>query len=479
MALDDPRGDRADYERARQKIRKAVEKGKLTAWEGDALLAFGVDKKANHPLSTVSNQLWLAARVAMMSEAVGFGPLLEIDKGAFSSLHDRMSEGEVPDRFLTYAGPNGWSEGYLRNFLNASKQYLLFVDGEPDDDRTWTRESEREWVDDVELGKPPDPKVDPSDLFGPDELAAMWTAIESKRDAALFGLLYSTWQRNAVVRSFRVGDVEIHNGGTEGAVRIYKDALGRKGASGLKGLSWAVSPVKDWLDAHPTGDQEDPLICVTHDTGDAQAGDPLSKGRSVNRRIRKWAKWAGLARERWDPSHGRKEATGRAHLLRYTGATRAAKSADFSESHVKKQGGWTQSSKQLDRYIQLTDEDVLANWAAAHGHVSSAFSSERPEFGHCGRCNAPIENWLPSCPGCGMDIDDEPPEPEITKSTVRNQMDDYLTETFAGMLKGFDKELESMGREPLGLDQEQFADELLASVKRARQGETAEPAETG
>ena len=424
MALDDPNSDQRHYDRQRAKIRDAVDAGDLSEREGEALLAFGVSKRASASLRTAGTQLDYAMRSALIASAVGLGPLLDATEGEFSNLHDRIAGADVPERFLRYVGDGGWSDGTLRNFRNASKQYLLFVDGATEDDRAWTRTGGRDWVEHVKLGRQPKPKVDPYDLFGPDELAAIWKAIDSKRDAALFGLLYCTWQRNAVIRSFRVGDVEIYNGGVEGAVRIYDDALGRKGATGRKGLSWAVAPVNQWLEVHPTGVDDDPLICVTHDAGDAEVGSPLTKARAVNRRVRKWAERAGLERDRWDTDHGRKQRTARAHLLRYTGATRAAKSPDFSEAQVKQQGGWVQSSKQLDRYIQLTDEDVLGAWASAHGHETSAFGNEQPEFGKCGRCECPVENWLPTCPACGLGLDEAAP---TTEKSLEARLGEALT----------------------------------------------------
>lgn len=411
MALDDPNGDNQRYERERQRIHDAD----MGDDDRAGLLAFLDHKDERNERSTAHKQASYVRRCAAMAFEAGEPPLTEWGQGDFERFNSRLRNADVPDYYLRHCGPDGWGEGTLRQFRNALKQFLLYLGDRNDDGREWTDADRREWAADIELGASPGAKVDPSDLFRPDELAAMWTTIDNKRDAALFALLYCTWQRNAVVRSFRLGDVETHNGGTEGVVRIYEDALGRKGASGRKPLSWAVGPVAEWLDAHPRADDPNAtILCQNHDAGSAQKGEPFTNGNAINRRLQRIAREAGLDRDRWDRNYGRKQRTARSHLLRYTGATRAAKSDEYGESTVKKWGGWTQSSDQLNRYIQMTDDDVLASWADAHGINSKVYDSIHPEFGTCERCSGPIEDWLPACPSCGHEVGE--PAPMESKS---------------------------------------------------------------
>lgn len=409
MALDDPNRDNERYERERSRIRAAD----VAAADRSALLAFLDFKDERNERSTAHKQANYVRRCAEIAAETGVPPITEWAQGDFERFNSRLRNAEVPDEYLRHCGPGGWGKGTLRQFRNALKQFLLYLGDRNDDDRPWTDGDPREWADDVELGASPDAKVDPSDLFRPDELAAMWTTIDNKRDAAMFALLYCTWQRNAVVRAFRIGDIETHNGGTEGVIRIYEDALGRKGASGRKPLSWAVGPVAEWLESHPRAQDPDaPILCQNHDAGSATRGEPFTTGNAINRRLQRIAKEAGLERDRWDRGHGRKQRTARSHLLRYTGATRAAKSDEYGESTVKKWGGWAQSSNQLDRYIQMTDDDVLASWADAHGINSAVYASIHPEFGTCERCSGPIEDWLATCPSCGFEVGAAPPETE-------------------------------------------------------------------
>lgn len=425
MSLNDPNDDRNRYRKERERVVDAVKDDRIPEDVGDALLAFGDHKDESSAKTTATRQLQYCRRCADMANSVGAPPMTEWDQGDFEAFYGRLKNAEVPDRFLRYVGPEGWGDGSLRNFKNGLKQFLVYLASRDNDDRAWTDDDSREWVDDIELGAPPKPKVDPHDLLAPDELSAMWSVIEGLRDRALFAIAYCTWQRNAVIRSFRLGDVEVYNGGVEGVIRIYEDALGRKGASGRKPLSWAVGPVTQWIEAHPRRDDPDaPLLCVTHDAGDAEVGAPLSTAESVNRRLRKWAKQAGLERDRWDTNYGRRQRTVRAHLLRYTGATRAAKSDVYSEPTVKKWGGWNQSSDQLDRYIQLTDDDVLASWARAHDINSDIFEAEHPEYGNCGRCEGPVEDWLPACPSCGHGLDEAAP---VTSKSLDVRLGEALT----------------------------------------------------
>lgn len=411
MSNVDPRNDRQEYQNERKRIQDDIEDGSIGEDEGAALLAFGENKRESVKISTAGSQLNYIRRSAEMARAIDFPPLLEWEQGDFERFLSRLKNGEVPDRFLRFTGPDGWGEGSVRNFKNAIKQYLLYLRSRSDDNRSWTDGLGREWVEDVELGAPASAKVDPNDLLSPDELASIWNAIERLRDRALFAVAYCTWQRNAVLRSFRLDDVDLHDGGTTGVIRIFEDALGRKGASGRKPLSWSAGPVSKWMEVHPRKDEPDaPLFCSISDHGSSISGTPLSTAESVNRRFRNAAKEAGLDRDRWDTQYGRKQRTIRAHLLRYTGATRAAKSDEYAEATVKQWGNWTQSSGQLDRYIQLTDDDVLASWAAAHDIHSETFSTEQPEYGNCARCQGAVEDWLPTCPSCGHDLSESAPD---------------------------------------------------------------------
>lgn len=401
-ALTDPNDDRGRIDREQDRIDAAD----MAEADRDALGKWRIYLENNVSLRYASQQLLNVREAAEIAEDIGAPPLSAWDEADFKEFYNRLSRDDVPDEY----GPDGgWKEGTLRN----KKQHL----------KNFHKWLGREWAGDIEIGAAPSPTVEPDDLLRPDELADLWDATDHARDEALVALPLCTWQRNAVVRSFRVGDVHL-NGGGEAWVRIFRDASGRKGATGKKPLSWAAGPLKRWLDKHPGGDDEDaPLLAVIANTGTAEPGDPLQNNETLNQRLRFLAEKAGLDRDRWDRNTGRKERTIRAHLLRYTGATRAAKSDDFGESTVKKWGNWTQSSEQLDRYIQLTDDDVLASWAAAHDVSGEAFESDRPEFGTCERCSAPVEEWHATCPTCGHDVGEEAPEtvprPEVEQLRER------------------------------------------------------------
>lgn len=418
--VDDPRDDTRQYRRAREKVRETADPRDREGWDltsepvpeidREAILAFGEVKDDASARTTATGQMRYARICAEIAADVDAPPLTEWGQAEFERFYARLKNSEVPDFYVRHVSGETWGDGSLRNFKNALKQLLLYLGDRADGARPWTDADARDWVEDVTLGAPPQPDVRAEDLLGPAELAAMWAAIDSLRDRAMFAVLYCTWQRNATVRSFRVGDVEFHDGGAVATVSINEDASGRKGATGAKPLSWAAGPVKEFLDSHPRGD--DPgaaLLCVTHDSGDAQLGAPLSSSNAINRRLRTIAKRAGLEKDRWDTSTGRKQRTARAHLLRYTGATRAAKSDEYAEATVKRWAGWVQSSDQLDRYIQQADDDVLASWASTHEIETDAFDAQQPEFGSCGRCNGPVENWLRSCPSCGHEIGAEAP----------------------------------------------------------------------
>lgn len=382
----DPRNDVRRYNNERERINRAMQEGDIADSDGEVLLEWGAHLRNVNEVSTAHGNMSSCRKAAEKAAAVGMPAVSTWDEATLDTFMVRMEDADFPEEHQNPRSDDGtWSEGYVRNVRQHLKNLFVWLG--------------REWAEDYYIGAPAEGKVERSDLLEQDELTALWEAAEHPRDEVLVALPLVTWQRNAVLRAFRLRDVEFSDDGTSGTIRIFEDALGRKRAKGKKPLTWATGPVKRWMEKHPRrGDLDAPLICVITDSGNAEKGSQLGNAETYNKRLRTLAKRAGLDRDRWDTSEGRKERTIRAHILRYTGATRAAISDTFSESTVKAWGGWKQSSEQLDRYIQVVDEDVIASADAAHGRETDL--PERPEFSSCPSCSAAIEEWHPACPAC-------------------------------------------------------------------------------
>lgn len=390
----DPRNDRGRYKNERRRVREAIEKGLITDADGEELLAFGDNLRGRHEPSTSSTQLGGVRRAAIMATAAGFPPLVEWDEQALDRFMVRMEDDDLPDEELERGG-GPWREGTRRNYKQCLKNFLGYLG--------------REWAEDIYIGAPAKGSVERDDLLTQDELTALWEVADHPRDECLLALPLVTWNRNAALRALRVRDVEIADGDQTGFIRLNDSALGQKDATGKRPLTWGTGPVERLLSKHPRRHDDDfedaPLLYVITDAGGAEKGSMLSNNEAYNRRLRTLARRAGLERDRWESSYGRRERTIRAHILRYTGATRAALSDEYKEATIKKWGGWNMSSKQLDRYLQLFDDDVLAAADDAHGIDSSL--PQRPEFGQCPKCGAAIEEWHRACPTCTFLLSDE------------------------------------------------------------------------
>lgn len=394
--IDDPRGDIRRFKNARRRVREAIEQGDIPGADGEELLAFGDHRRGEGAPSTAHSQMENCRKAAKKAAGVGLPSLIEWDERTLNRFMVRMEDGEFPEEYLNpYSDDGSWAEGTRRNVKQHLKNFFGFLG--------------REWAGDVYIGAPPQGSVEREDLLTQDELTAMWEAAEHPRDEVLLALPLVTWQRNAALRAFRVGDVHLPPEGRTGYITLNEDALGRKDAAGKRPLTWATGPIKRWIAKHPARDGTDfaaaPLLCVITDAGNAVKGAPLANTESYNRRLRTLAERAGLDRDRWIQSEGRKERTLRAHLLRYTAATRAAVSDEYSEATIKKWAGWTQDSPQLRRYIQLVEEDVLAAANEAHGIESEL--PLRPEFSKCPSCGGPVEEWHRACPACTGLLTDE------------------------------------------------------------------------
>lgn len=388
-STNDPNNEIRNYQNERQRVQDAD----ISDRDRAAILRFGDHLRSDHSPNYSYQNMASCRKVAALAGVVGEPPLVEWDKPTYDRFMVRMEDGQFPDEHLPAKG--SWSEGYLRNFRQHLKNYFAFVG--------------HEWAPEVKIGKPPEPSVEREDLLTQDEMTALWEAADHPRDECILALPLATWQRNAALRALRVGDVHLPDNDRTGYVQINEDALGRKAASGKRPLTWATGPVERWLAKHPARDDSDfdeaPLLCVITDAGDATRGAPLSTNESLNRRLRKLAERAGLDRDRWDTTHGRKQRTVSAHTLRYTGITRAAISDDYNDTTVKAWAGWEMDTPQLKRYVQVVEEDILAAADEAHG-IETALAG-RPAFDNCPKCGGPTEEWHNACPNCTTLLTDE------------------------------------------------------------------------
>lgn len=152
-----------------------------------------------------------------------------------------MDRSDVDALLFEYKHDYEMATGTLRNYRKALKKFFRYRG--------------REWAQDIEIGAMPAREVDTNKILTENEIGALREAADHPRNKALLEVLLDTGLRISAVGTLRVKDIELN--GRAGTVTLNQEAVGRKGASGKRPLTWSKPYVANWLDVHPRGDDPD------------------------------------------------------------------------------------------------------------------------------------------------------------------------------------------------------------------------------
>jgi integrase len=230
--------------------------------------------------------------------------------------------------------------------------------------------------------------VDERDLWTAEEIGAMRSVIDSKRNEALFELLAYTGQRIRVVQTLRVKDVMPDKEST-GRYYVNEEVEGRKNRQGHGPLLGAQAPIRRWLQVHPTGAPEDALItCPPNRTGGATPGERITQ-TSIRDVLGRIAEKAGVEKD----VHP--------HMFRHYFTTVAKRDFGMDDAYIKRLRGDAPGSNVMETtYSHLSDED-------AAGHAEAQFTGEEPEenaltpAAPCTVCGEMMQAGDAACRNCG------------------------------------------------------------------------------
>lgn len=99
-----------------------------------------------------------------------------------------------------------------------------------------------------------DPKPDPRDMIGWDEVEDMVEVATNLRDAALVSVAWDAGCCSGEFRDICLDDIQDHDNGVKVTV---------EGKQGCRSFLWipSVPYLNQWISSHPGGDSEDPLWC--------------------------------------------------------------------------------------------------------------------------------------------------------------------------------------------------------------------------
>ncbi len=289
-----------------------------------------------------------------------------------------MDRSDVDALLFEYKHEYDMAKGTLRNYRKALRKFFRYHG--------------REWAEDIEIGSVPDREVDADKTLTADEIDRLREAADHPRNKALLEMLLDTGLRISAIGTLRVQDIELN--GRAGTVTLNQEAVGRKGASGKRPLTWSKPYVANWLDVHPRGDDpEAPLFHrITEPNGgwDEVEGDGALTYYHLQRILKQIAEEASVSRDKVNP-----------HNFRKTAITQWIRQG-FSEQEIKHRATWVKDSRQFETYSQVTDEEMNQQILDKYGLADEAADSNTPNIDDCPQCQATLHGDPRFCPGCGL-----------------------------------------------------------------------------
>jgi len=288
-----------------------------------------------------------------------------------------MDRSDVDALLFEYKHDYEMAAGTLRNYRKALKKFFRYHG--------------REWAEDIEIGAVPDREVDTDKILTDEEISALREAADHPRNKALLEMLLDTGLRVSALGTLRVQDVELN--GRAGTVTLNQEAVGRKGASGKRPLTWSKPYVANWLDVHPRGD--DPQAPLFHrftepNNGWDEDDDGALSYYHIQRILKQLAEDGDVSRDKVNPHNFRKTAI--SEWIRQ----------GFSEQEIKHRACWVKDSRQFETYSQVTDEEMNAQILEQYGLAEDETERNAPDIDQCPQCQATLRGDTRFCPGCGL-----------------------------------------------------------------------------
>lgn len=276
------------------------------------------------------------------------------------------------------APDDGYASGTVRNYRAYLRGYLDWLG--------------RDWADEIEIGQPVQTAIRKGDLLSREESTALLTVEGRPRDTALAAGLLATGQRIGAVCSLRLGDVDLSS--SSGLMKLNDEALGLKGASGVRPLTWATPFFDAWRQEHPCpGDDSAPFFCIREgESEDVEAGTVLSP-RAAHRALRELAREADVNHEKIHP-----------HRFRHTAITQMVRDG-LGTQQISFMVGWNPDSTRFKRYSHVSDDEhleaILPQYELEQEHW---LEIGRPRLSTCESCGGDLSEFSdpPECPHCSM-----------------------------------------------------------------------------
>ena len=287
-------------------------------------------------------------------------------------------------RFLRFPPPDGLTEEYFENRMNATT-----TKGEQVSNKTVRLEltyakmflkwAKRDFshLQGFDLGKM-EKSVVTEDLYTPEELRAIFVAAEPLRDRPMLEVLYESACRAGEILSMTCESIRPGKGDT-----LIVNVKGKTGNRDII-LEHSAPNLQRWRDYHPT---KKGLLWISQkrdENGDYQALSLTGLYLVAQKTIRR----AGVT--------GKKRIL---HMFRHTRITELHK-IGMQGLNLHGYVGWTEGSPMEKVYVHLDNGSILDEYYRLHGYSEQEQPREALQRVTCPKCgtdNGPAENWCKSC----------------------------------------------------------------------------------
>lgn len=370
---DDPR---FRYDRQLRRLDERHEDGVITSDDYEAIREFVLShdpdnlqyKGEGRSYNTLINYLSKLSKMARISDV----PLTDMDESELAVFFEDIHRGTIDG-----VKSGGLSKGTVRNYQNIARKFYEYHD-ELGVDR-----------ENISVYKQDKSGPDPREVFTLKDVMDIRDAIDNPRDKALVDLLFFTGQRVRVIQTLKIRDIDL-----EAGEFIMPDADGLKGADNVarrKPLLRAKKAVADWMQYHPTGEDDDYLITQRPKTSRGEFGSQLTQA-SIRHALEKHVDAAEI------------DKPAKPHNFRHAFATVAKLHYEMDESTIKWMMGQVKDSSIFETtYQHLTDEDQIVKARDAMGLTEEDTDQTwTPE--ECDVCGELLHPDSKACPNCGSVI---------------------------------------------------------------------------
>jgi site-specific recombinase XerD len=376
--------DPGKYKKKYKKARKRLEERDINEEDRKAIRSFVNDREANggrNGRNLEDSSLEQYCTVLIRATELAQKPLTDFngknpEEGVYESDYTQFIRG-VTEGTLPEAKDGGYSDEYVRSFRQVLKPFFRFIG--------------KDFSEDISIGQPSKGKITEEDCFTSDETARMFQVADT-RDSAIIALWLATGQRASAMCSIKLGDCTFTE--NRGRFKLNPEAVGLKGAKGLRPMLWASPYVKRWVNSHPTPEEEEaPLFCCKRNGANYSIGDPLSY-EAMRRTVQRVCDNANIPKEK-----------AQTHRFRHTAIRRMIRD-ELTEQQICFIVGWDEDSSHLSRYGSLKDETQTGDIEQKYGLKDEEDTDIGVSFENCPKCEAPFSELVnPSyCPECGLPL---------------------------------------------------------------------------